>query len=36
LLRAEPEAARSEVVKARRIAQEGLQETRQAIQDLRR
>ncbi len=35
LLRAEPEAARSELVKARRIAQEGLQETRQAIQDLR-
>jgi signal transduction histidine kinase len=35
LLKAEPEAARSELVKARRIAQEGLQETRQAIQDLR-
>ena len=35
LLKAEPEAARSEVVKARRIAQEGLQETRHAIQDLR-
>ena len=35
LLGAEPEAARSELVKARRIAQEGLQETRQAIQDLR-
>jgi len=35
LFKAEPEAARSELVKARRIAQEGLQETRQAIQDLR-
>ena len=35
LLKAEPEAARSEVAKARRIAQEGLQETRHAIQDLR-
>ena len=35
LLRGEPEAARSELVKARRIAQEGLQETRHAIQDLR-
>ncbi len=35
LLRAEPEAARSELVKAHRIAQEGLQETRHAIQDLR-
>ncbi len=35
LLKAEPEAARSELVKARRIAQEGLQETRHAIQDLR-
>jgi signal transduction histidine kinase len=35
LLKGEPEAARSELVKARRIAQEGLQETRQAIQDLR-
>jgi signal transduction histidine kinase len=35
LLKAEPDAARSELVKARRIAQEGLQETRQAIQDLR-
>jgi signal transduction histidine kinase len=35
LLKAEPEAAQSEMVKARRIAQEGLQETRQAIQDLR-
>lgn len=35
LMKGEPEAARSELVKARRIAQEGLQETRQAIQDLR-
>jgi signal transduction histidine kinase len=35
LLQAEPEAARSELVKARQIAQEGLRETRQAIQDLR-
>ncbi len=35
LLKAEPEAARVEVVKARKIAQEGLQETRHAIQDLR-
>jgi signal transduction histidine kinase len=35
LLAAEPEAARSELVKARQIAQDGLQETRQAIQDLR-
>ncbi len=35
LLKAEPEAARSDLVKARRIAQEGLQETRHAIQDLR-
>jgi len=35
LLQAEPAAARSELVKARQIAQEGLQETRQAIQDLR-
>jgi len=35
LLQAEPAAARSELVKARRLAQEGLQETRQAIQDLR-
>ncbi len=35
LLKAEPEAARSELAKARQIAQEGLQETRQAIQDLR-
>ncbi len=35
LLRAEPEAARSELAKAHQIAQEGLQETRQAIQDLR-
>jgi len=35
LLQAEPDAARSELVKARQIAQEGLQETRQAIQDLR-
>jgi signal transduction histidine kinase len=35
LLKAEPEAARSELAKARRIAQEGLQETRHAIQDLR-
>lgn len=35
LLKAEPEAARSELTKARRIAQEGLQETRHAIQDLR-
>lgn len=35
LLKAEPDAARSELTKAQRIAQEGLQETRQAIQDLR-
>jgi signal transduction histidine kinase len=35
LLKAEPDAARSELVKARQIAQEGLQETRHAIQDLR-
>jgi len=35
LLQAEPDAARSELVKARRIAREGLQETRHAIQDLR-
>jgi len=35
LLKGEPEEARSELVKARRIAQEGLQETRHAIQDLR-
>jgi signal transduction histidine kinase len=35
LLKAEPEAARSELVKARQIAQDGLKETRQAIQDLR-
>ncbi len=35
LLKGEPEAARSELVKAHRIAQEGLQDTRQAIQDLR-
>ena len=35
LLKAEPAAARSELVKARQLAQEGLQETRQAIQDLR-
>jgi signal transduction histidine kinase len=35
LLKAEPDAARSELAKARQIAQEGLQETRQAIQDLR-
>jgi signal transduction histidine kinase len=35
LLKAEPEAARLELVKARRLAQEGLQETRHAIQDLR-
>ena len=35
LLKAEPEAARSELAKARQIAQEGLQETRHAIQDLR-
>jgi signal transduction histidine kinase len=35
LLQAEPAAARSELAKARQIAQEGLQETRQAIQDLR-
>jgi signal transduction histidine kinase len=35
LLKAEPEAARSELVKARQIAQDGLRETRQAIQDLR-
>ena len=35
LLQAEPDAARSELAKARRIAQEGLQETRHAIQDLR-
>jgi signal transduction histidine kinase len=35
LLKAEPDAARSELVKARQIAQDGLRETRQAIQDLR-
>ena len=35
LLQAEPQAVRSELVKARQIAQEGLRETRQAIQDLR-
>ncbi len=35
LLKAEPDAARQELAKARRIAQAGLQETRQAIQDLR-
>ena len=35
LLQVEPDAARSELVKAQRIAQEGLQETRHAIQDLR-
>ncbi|HTP10982.1 MAG TPA: sensor histidine kinase [Anaerolineae bacterium] len=35
LLKAEPEAARLELAKARQIAQEGLQETRHAIQDLR-
>ena len=35
LLKAEPEAARVELEKAHRIAQEGLQETRHAIQDLR-
>jgi signal transduction histidine kinase len=35
LLKAEPTAARSELMKARQIAQEGLRETRQAIQDLR-
>jgi signal transduction histidine kinase len=35
LLQAEPDAARLELRKARQIAQEGLQETRQAIQDLR-
>ena len=35
LLQAEPAAARSELAKAHTIAQSGLQETRQAIQDLR-
>ncbi len=35
LLRAEPEAARSELTKARQLAHTGLQEARQAIQDLR-
>jgi signal transduction histidine kinase len=35
LLQAEPGAVRSELAKARQIAQEGLQETRRAIQDLR-
>jgi signal transduction histidine kinase len=35
LFKAEPEAARSELAKARQIAQEGLEETRHAIQDLR-
>lgn len=35
LLKAEPEAARSELVKARQLAHTGLQEARQAIQDLR-
>jgi len=35
LLKAEPDAARSELAKARQLAQAGLQETRQAIQDLR-
>jgi signal transduction histidine kinase len=37
LLKAEPDAdaARSELMRARQIAQEGLQETRHAIQDLR-
>jgi signal transduction histidine kinase len=35
LLKAEPAAAQAELAKARQIAQAGLQETRQAIQDLR-
>jgi len=35
LLKAEPEAARSELMKARQLAQTGLQEARHAIQDLR-
>lgn len=35
LLKAEPETARSELAKAQKIAQEGLRETRHAIQDLR-
>lgn len=35
LLEAEPEAARSELAKARQLAQTGLQEARHAIQDLR-
>ncbi len=35
LLKAEPEAARSELAKARQLAQTGLQEARHAIQDLR-
>jgi signal transduction histidine kinase len=35
LLHSEPAAARSELVKARQIAQAGLRETRRAIQDLR-
>lgn len=35
LLKAEPEAARSELSKARQLAQTGLQEARHAIQDLR-
>ncbi|CAG0937524.1 two-component system, NarL family, sensor kinase [Thermoflexales bacterium] len=35
LFQAEPEAARSELAKARQLAQAGLQETRHAIQDLR-
>ncbi len=35
LLKAEPEAARSELVKAQQLAHTGLQEARHAIQDLR-
>jgi signal transduction histidine kinase len=35
LLKAEPDAARSELAKARQLAHTGLQEARQAIQDLR-
>jgi signal transduction histidine kinase len=35
LMKAEPQAARSELAKARQLAQTGLQEARHAIQDLR-
>jgi signal transduction histidine kinase len=35
LLKAEPDAARAELLKARQLAQNGLQEARHAIQDLR-